>query len=328
MDAVLNRRRNTTMSAKRQSNREPRQTHQSGIVLVIVLWILVLLSLMATSYSTTTRTETRLTAAQVQAVQARGVAEAGVWVAVQQLLQPAAGNPSPPVGIENIPFGAGKFSVHIQDEAGKIDLNSARPELIEGLLKSSGADGPSAVALRDAILDWRDRDYLRRSLGTEDIEYRAAGRGYGAKDGPFNSVEELRQVLGMTETLFQRMRAGLTVYSHQPGVSGQVATSEAVAAIPGATPEIVEHYLEAQRQPVAAGSPVSSFPGLQTRYLSGRRSQTYALTSTGTVSDTKFTLEVIVQLRPGGKPAYAILSWRESHWEGKYVNIETEPGHG
>ena len=32
--------------------------------------------------------------------------------------------------------------------------------------------------------------------GAEDADYEAEGLPYGAKDGPFQSVEELRQVLG------------------------------------------------------------------------------------------------------------------------------------
>ncbi len=268
----------------RPAEMRTRVGRQQGIVLVLVLWLLALLAIMAGSYSLTTRTETRLTAAQVQAAQARGLAEAGIWLGVQQLLQPgnAAGSNAP--GFTSLPFGPGVIDVHIQDEAGKIDLNTARPEVILGLLLSSGADTVQAAALSDAILDWRDRDNLRRVSGAEDNEYVAKGMAGGAKDGPFNSVEELRGVLGMTEALFKKMRPVLTLYSHQPGIAGDVAVPEAAAAV------------------------------REGRFLSGRRSQIYAITSTGKVADTALGIEAVVQLRSGGKPPYAILSWREAPW--------------
>ena len=47
--------------------------------------------------------------------------------------------------------------------------------------------------------------------GFTDDEYEAAGRNYGAKDGPFDSVEELLQLLGMTPALYQRLAPALTV---------------------------------------------------------------------------------------------------------------------
>ena len=301
---------------------QSRLKSEQGVVLIAVLWLLALLTLMAGSYSATTRTELRLTAAQFHAAQARGLAETGVWLGVQQLLQPV--NASAPItsGIDKFPFGAGVITVQIQDEAGKIDLNTARPEILLGLLQSAGADTVQAISLRDAIVDWRDRDNLRRAAGAEDDDYRAQGRHHGAKDGPFNSVEELRAVLGMTEPLFQQMRSALTLSSHQPGIAGAVAVPQALAAVPGATPAAVDSYLKQRALALPPGAPARAPPmGMEMRYLSGRRSQTYALTSTGKVADTEVTIEATVQLRPAGQPPYAILSWREAPWRGAGIDV-------
>lgn len=292
----------------------PRAQH--GIVLVLVLWLLALLALMAAGYSTTTRTESQMAATHLQAARARGLAEAGVWLGVQQLLQTEDANGSTSRGLTQFPFGAGVIDVHLQDEAGKIDLNTAHPELLLGLLQSAGADTVQATALRDAILDWRDRDNLRRAAGAEDAEYRAAGRDDGAKNGPFNSIEELRAVMGMTEPLFQKMRPALTLYSHQPGVAGAVAVESAVAAVPGSTPDAVRTFMD-QRVVKGAGPVRTPMPaGLESRYLRGRTSQTFAITSTGTVAGTRVIVEAVVQLRGSSAPPFAVLSWREAPWQG------------
>ena len=44
------------------------------------------------------------------------------------------------------------------DEAGKIDLNHAPPELLVTALVYAGVDEPAVLPLVDAILDWRDGD--------------------------------------------------------------------------------------------------------------------------------------------------------------------------
>ena len=63
-------------------------TLQKGIALVIVMWMLVLLTVLAAGYTAMMRTETRLTAQQLHAAQSRSLAEAGVWLAVNDLLKP------------------------------------------------------------------------------------------------------------------------------------------------------------------------------------------------------------------------------------------------
>lgn len=68
-----------------------------------------------------------------------------------------------------------------------------------------------ASALADALEDWRDADDLSRLNGAEDRGYVATGPSYGAKDGPFDNVEELRLVLGVDRDLYHTLLPVLTV---------------------------------------------------------------------------------------------------------------------
>ncbi len=146
------------------------------------------------------------------------------------------------------PFGGGRVSVSIQDEDGKIDLNTAADELLRGLFLSVGLDDDASAALVDAIADFRDGDDLHRLNGAEDRDYAGAGLPYGAKDAPFEAVEELQQVLGMTPAVYRRVAPALTVYSGRRGIDPRVAPREALLALRGVGPEEVESFLAARAE--------------------------------------------------------------------------------
>ena len=84
------------------------------------------------------------------------------------------------------------------------------------------------------MLDWRtpvsDAD-VHRLHGTTDDEYDAAGRAYRPRHGPFQSVDELNLVLGMTPALYARLKPALTVYSRSEQADLSVAPPEVVHAL-------------------------------------------------------------------------------------------------
>ena len=144
------------------------------------------------------------------------------------------------------PFAGGRVWVSIQDEDGKIDLNTAADELVRGLFLSVGLDEDASSALVDAIADFRDGGDLHRLNGAEDRDYADAGRPYGAKDAPFEAVEELQQVLGMTRQIYQRVALALTVHSGRRGIDPRVAPRAALLALRGVGSEEVESFLAAR----------------------------------------------------------------------------------
>jgi DNA uptake protein ComE-like DNA-binding protein len=79
------------------------------------------------------------------------------------------------------------------DEASKINLNA--PWLTADLIQYLPGMTPQIAA---AIMDWRDTNSDLRTDGAEDETYSRLTRPYKAKNGPFESVEELRLVAGMT----------------------------------------------------------------------------------------------------------------------------------
>jgi len=286
---------------------------QCGMALVLVLWMLVLLTVMAGGYSATMRTETILTAHQLQSARARAMAQAGIWLAVNELLKPQLERSWQSDGsLNTVDFNNGSIEIKIQDETGKIDLNTARVELLHGLIKSVEVEDALGIELLHAILDWRDKDDLVRTAGAEDDDYKAAGLEYGAKDGLFNSVDELRLILGMTEEIFRKMEPALTIHSHQAGINPSVAQREVLLAIPGVYPETIEDFLlERSETSLATNSP--SLAGTDKRFLTRVKDNTLTITSVGISADSKMKLDAVILIKRNANPPFTVLSW----WQGK-----------
>lgn len=285
------------------------QENSRGIALVSVLWILALLAIIAGSFTTDSRTNVKLAYNLVENAKARALADAGVNRAIlallgrerqpmlspemealiasrpelEQVLDPYGETMLRDAGEQRWPadgtvyawrFGGGEIIISIRDETGKIDLNAAGDELLKGLFLSVGLEEPEAAALVDAIADFRDPDGLRRLNGAEDDEYRDAGFAYGAKDRPFDAVEELRQVMGMSRELYARVAPALTVYSGQSGIDPWTAPRAALLALPGVDSAAVEALLAARAE--AGPAALSELLGTAD-YLSRSRRHVFTL---------------------------------------------------
>jgi len=204
-----------------------------GIALVSVLWILVLLTVVATGLSASVRYESRAVANLSLALQAQFAVESGIELAALNLMYPQSIRWPVDGSIQEVEVGDASVRIAIWDVTGKVDLNAAPLVLLRNLLLEAGVDTEMADLLTDAILDWRDADDFRHLNGAEDSDYRIAGLPYGAKDAPFNSVDELRLVLGMSDEIFSAIQSSLTVFSGQGGVNVQHASPLVVAAATG-----------------------------------------------------------------------------------------------
>jgi len=279
---------------------------QHGIALVVVLWLVVLLSLMAVSQSAAVRTETLIVGNLVEAAKARSAAYAGMQLVIAGLAKPIpAREMSTDASISTLRFDGAQLFVSISDESGKVDINTAPGNLLSALLQTSGVDEGRREALVAAILDWRDRDELRRVNGAEEEDYRSAGLDYGPRNGPFQSLEELALVMGFDAPLYHAIAENLTIYSGSASINQAVAPPAVLDALNGADEQAdgnaansdpIEAAAPSRRRSVSGGSVFSVY--VEAQLDSGMRER----------------LEAVVRLIPARANAplrYELLRWRE-----------------
>ncbi len=228
---------------------------EPGIALVLVLWVVALLSIIAVGLTATQRTETTLAANQIAAARFRALADAGINYAVMNLLaQPLVAQGEDLIADLWVPDGSPRpwsfagesLEISVVNEASLVDLNQAEMDLLSALLFAAGVPEGEEAPLVAAILDWRDENDLHLLNGAEDADYRAADISYGAKDGPFDSAEELRQVMGFDRELYRILAPALTVDSGNQRVDREFAPPLVVAALEGLTLEEAELKREEQ----------------------------------------------------------------------------------
>lgn len=133
--------------------------------------------------------------------------------------------------------------ITVEDELGRIDLNHAERMTLVSLLRSAGMDTPSADVLSDKLLDWREPRSMRSANGAGQEVYAGSGLFQHPRNGPFQSVDELMSVAGMTKSVFNRIDPALTVYSGRQWIDPQVASRQTLAALPGMTEQSVQEVI-------------------------------------------------------------------------------------
>ena len=318
---------------------------EKGIALVAVLWVVALLATMAASVSTHLRTDVDVTFNEVASAQARAMADAGIYRVLAMLvgqpgeraaaagsvdssmlqrediaplirrhLQTASllspGSRLPQDGTEYLwPFADGVVRLSVRSEGGKIDLNGAGPRLLRGLLQAAGLDGQQAGELTDRLMDYRDRDSQRRLLGAEDADYPFFDLSHTAKDRPFERIDELLQLPGMTRQLYQEIAPQVTVYSGSPGIDPRTASPATLRAVPSMTEQGIQDLL-ATRRLFEAGNRIMvpsdnpAFVGTPTDVVTIRA-------EAETLGGAVFVREAVVLLKTRSQALFRIIEWKQ-----------------
>jgi len=305
------KRRGVVRAARRRCVAQVRGA-QSGIALVLALWLTVLLTVIASGFAFSMRSEALATRNAVSLAQARAIADGAVERMAFELMRPR--NPDAWT-FDGQPHrwteGSATVVASAVDEAAKIDLNAAPDALLRNvLIVTGGLDEPAANALVDAIADWRDPDELRRPNGAELPEYRAAGLKYGPANAPFETVGEAARVLGMTPAVFRRVARVATVYSRQPGINAATAGRDVLLAIPNATAETVDAYIDQRTQALQQKLPVPLFAPAQA-FGSGPV-PIWRIRAEATLPDgVTFAREAVLRPSPDAQRPLIALAWLE-----------------
>jgi general secretion pathway protein K len=168
----------------------------------MVIWLLTFFSIVLAAFSFSMRTELSAAQSFKEEAEAAALAEAGVARALAEVInieaKGTAGTAPAPTSWD-VSLGRGTYRAVLTDEEGKLPLNRATEDSLRRLLQNTGVRDLRLVdTIVDSILDWIDTDDLHRLNGAESDYYLALPRPYHAKNGEFESLEELLLVRGIT----------------------------------------------------------------------------------------------------------------------------------
>jgi general secretion pathway protein K len=239
----------------------PRQTTSDGFILVAVLWIIAALATMASIFSIYLANTAVFLSLNDGAIQSEALVFASLELTAYQVSVPKpAGPPAnadpnvlpPPTrGEFSFRLGRANVAVNFISEAARIDLNAVQPQLLVNFFTVLGAQRQQAEEYAERIDGWitkpRPKSTFVTADDSEEALYRAAGRSYSPRGGPFAHIDELSLVLDLPPALIERAKPFLTVYSGKSQIDVLDAAPEVIAAIPGVTPNLLNNLDEARR---------------------------------------------------------------------------------
>ena len=260
----------------------PPSRSREGFALMAALWLVVLVG--ATGYALSVRSRSgRLAVANtLDAAKASAAVDAAVEtihaslafrLALPARVAGRQGREAPDpwtelqrMGGDTLPLGDERATSRVYDAGSRLQLNKASEDDVRRLLSALPLDAGIADRLAQRILDWRDADDNRRARGAEREDYLLAGARTLPANSDFVSVNDLREVEGVTPELLARLAPLLTIRG-----SGQINVNSApravIASLPGLLPESIDAIMRARE----ADRPYRTLDELMQRVSGGAR---------------------------------------------------------
>ena len=218
---------------------------QKGVALIVVLWMVSIMLMIGSAMLYSVKTDSTMTSYTRTSAQASAYADAALRYTVAQLMLPKQIQEIQTTGSPYLwQYDGIKIEISVIGENGLIDLNRATRVLLKKVLEQVGIVEEEAETLLDAIQDFSDKDDLKRLSGAEDRDYEDAGYDFGAKDAPFERIEELQQVMGMTASLYKRLSKYLTVSSQGKGINPMLAPRHILMLLADGDTSLVDDYIQ------------------------------------------------------------------------------------
>lgn len=291
---------------------------ERGIALISVIWILGIIAVLATMLATDSRNVIRSARGIMDLARARAIAEAGVSLALINILNGDPTSAWPTDGVAHrLSFDGAIVDVAIRDEGGKVDLNFASPELLHAMTAAAGIGGERAEAIVREILAWREPPVRRApAIGGRTVTP-FPGRTYGPQQAPFAAVDELRLLPAVTHDIYARLRPYATVYSETGTVNPRSAPPALLAELPGINRTNLAAFLAGRGRSSGQPAGPSPFLGNIQAFSSETPAVAYGIRCIVFLpSGPIFVRDVIVQLSQDDPAGYRIVSWQQGEDDG------------
>jgi general secretion pathway protein K len=210
-------------------------------------------------------------------------------------------------------FEAGVVELTVADEAARIDINVAEPEVLARLFTATGSTSMSAPTFAARILDWRDADSDVHVGGAEIEEYRKASVSHELGNRRFYSAEELRFVLGLTAGDFSKLEPFVTVFNLTGRVDPSTAPRQVLLALPRVAEQDVRRLI-ASRNTGASRYELSQILGGGSEYLLPQPSGAYRVTAKARLANGfVVAARATLMADPDDAAGYRIVAWSRSN---------------
>jgi general secretion pathway protein K len=329
--------RNSSVTLK-PANPRASAAREEGAVLLLVLMILTLISVLILSWAQEWRTELKLASNFGEAHKCHRLAESGIYYALGKLVtaKTAEENRLKTIGSQpqevpgelwqgdqrphRLELPDGTVEVRIGDEGGKMNLNFTQEGMLSRLFAALGVAEPQIRTMVDSIQDWRTKDSAPRPFGAKSAYYLSLDPPYVAKNGFFETVEELAWVRGFADSpLIPRLSHWLTVQAGDRAINVNTAPLEVLLAA-GFSPAAAQNIMVSRqmvpfRNLQEIPKPDADLSLGQFQRISFRSSPFFTITSTGMVKKTRGrqTIKAIVRIDITQPVPWMILSWYDGY---------------
>ena len=307
--------------------------NQRGFALIITLIVTALLVAVVTEFIREVYVETTLRRSYRDGEQAVLMADSGIMGGVRLLQTVMVAQTytslndawkAKPLHIED---ERGVLDVFIEEESGKLNLNVVSSP--SGEYAGTYYAGVFTRLLNrlklpndliDPLTDWIDENVDPHRNGAEANWYQRLKPPYSPRNGPLQTLEELRLIKGFDSKTFEALRSLVTVYPDTPfspaaPVNINTAPPEILASLDDAlTDDLVKRITDRRKsEPFKTPADLVKVAGLeqiatrlQTRITT--KGAVYRLMATAKIGETARTIEAVVRVRVG-LPEF--LYWRE-----------------
>lgn len=253
---------------------------REGTALIVALWVIILMSLLIASFAFEMHVEAEVISYYRKRIKAQALAQSGVELArvfvakmaeatedefgldeAAEQLAVGSLNLSRGVAIRGLEreLGEGRFTLSIEPEEGRRNINNLDDIDWEEILDQANIPQDRWPELIDCFLDWTDEDDLHRLNGAESDDPFYVERGYAPKNGPLDTVDELRLIKGFDDEVVFGSPPGtdpldaitgiaswLTTWSHGK-VNVNTASREVLMTLRGIEEWVIDAIIEGRK---------------------------------------------------------------------------------
>jgi general secretion pathway protein K len=286
-----------------------RRGTDGGYISIAVLTVGTLIAALAVALLQVARPSLERSRLGADEVRATALIDGGIASAGYLLF--IAGKDARTVSGRRLAFDEGSVQLTVSDEGGRIDLNAGDRSLLSGLFAAVGGESMTAAAFAARVSDWRDADSDRSEDGGEADDYHGAGLGYGPRDGPFQSVAELKLLLGLSVTDYDRLAPYVTVFNPHAGIDPLSAPLPVLRAVPGLTRAEAETLIGRQKDGSRDEDWYKTLVQAHSAVLSADPAGVYRVTALAQLDDGYAAMgETVMTAASEGGTAYRIAFWQ------------------